>query len=469
MFRSFYLAGFECATGYNKHGEWIDQIAATEHDRHVDADYARLAEVDIQAVREAVRWPLVDLGGGRYDFSTVAPFIAAANRHRFDVIWDLFHYGYPDGVDVFSSAFVDRFAAYCKAAARTIVDRTPGPHYFTPINEPSYYSWAAGHAGLFAPHAKNRGWDLKLNLARAALAGIDAIRAVAPHARIVNVDPICHVVPKSDAPRDVDAAREFNEVAVPQFWDLVSGRLHPEIGGCPDALDIVGINYYWTNQWELGSEGTPLADDDPRRLSLAELVRRTWKRYDTDVVITETSERAEARGAWVHELSHMAEELLESGVKLRGICLYPILGMPEWHARDQWTRMGLWDLERDQEKLERKIVAPMLDALRCAQRRGAAPRNFVLERTGREPLLVRGSLVASRAHHAYDVRLIRAGRLWVADVEVHTNRGTINHVATNEELHELLEGLRRFSPLANHATWHDALDHFRAMGSARAA
>ena len=39
MFRSFYLAGFECATGYNMHGEWIDQIAATEHDLHVDADY----------------------------------------------------------------------------------------------------------------------------------------------------------------------------------------------------------------------------------------------------------------------------------------------------------------------------------------------------------------------------------------------------------------------------------------------
>ena len=35
MFRSFYLAGFECATGYNMHGEWIDQIAATEHDLHV--------------------------------------------------------------------------------------------------------------------------------------------------------------------------------------------------------------------------------------------------------------------------------------------------------------------------------------------------------------------------------------------------------------------------------------------------
>ena len=61
MFRSFYLAGFECATGRNMHREWIDQIAATGHDLHVDADYERLSQVGIHAVREAVRWPLVDL------------------------------------------------------------------------------------------------------------------------------------------------------------------------------------------------------------------------------------------------------------------------------------------------------------------------------------------------------------------------------------------------------------------------
>jgi hypothetical protein len=40
--------------------------------------------------------------------------------------------------------------------------------------------------------------------------------------------------------------------------------------------------------------------------------------------------------------------------------------MPEWHAQDQWTRMGLWDLEREQDVLERKACKPMMAALRKA-------------------------------------------------------------------------------------------------------
>jgi len=150
MFKSFFLAGFECATGYNVHREWIDQVAATQHDRFVFEDYRLLGEVGIRAARESVRWPLVDRRG-RYDFSTVAPFLKASRESGIDVIWDLFHYGYPEDVDLFSSSFPRRFADYCYAAARHIAARSEGLCYFTPVNEPSYYSWAAGHAGFFAP------------------------------------------------------------------------------------------------------------------------------------------------------------------------------------------------------------------------------------------------------------------------------------------------------------------------------
>jgi hypothetical protein len=478
MFRSFYLAGFECATGYNMHGEWIDQVAATEHDLHVDADYARLAQIGIHGVREAIRWPLVDRAG-RYDFSSVQPFVNAALRYDFDVIWDLFHYGYPDDADPFSSGFSERFADYCHAAAHFIRQRMQRACYFTPVNEPSYLAWAAGEVGRFAPHARGRGFELKVALARAALRGIAAIREACPHARIVNVDPVCRVVPNSEDPAAVEHARKFNDEWVFEFWDIVSGRIMPELGGSRENLDIVGLNYYWTNQWELGREGVPLAHDDPRRIPLADLVRAAWRRYDAPVVITETSALGEARAPWIHELSELAEQLLDEGVKLGGICLYPILGMPEWHARDQWARMGLWDLEHDQHVLRRKTHAPMLQALRAAQRKqprqSTTPGVFTLPRTGNVPLVVYGKVLweSPARQSACRIRLIRSDRLWIAAIELCAGVTTVEHVSTAAELPLLFDQLRRLNPTriadehgfadlvfdeASHSCWHRDLE-----------
>jgi len=367
VFKSFFFGGFECATGYNSQGEWIDQIEATQHDRHVRDDYRLLASAGLHAAREGVRWPLVDRGG-HYDFSGVRPFQEAAREHEIEVVWDLFHYGYPDGVDLFSDAFPRRFADYCYAVARYISVRTDGVCYFTPVNEPSYFSWAAGEAGLFAPHQTGKGWELKVQLARACIEGINAIRAACPDARIVNADPFCRVATPIEHPELEARARHFNEVAVFESWDMLSGRLLPELGGSRSHLDIAGINYYWTNQWELDRVGVPLASDDPRAWRLRDAVRYVSERYGGEILITETAQRDELRPVWMSELATECEAVLEAGIPLRGACLYPILGMPEWHARDEWTRMGLWDCQLEGDKLLRKECEAMMRSLQLAHR-----------------------------------------------------------------------------------------------------
>ncbi len=367
MFRSFFFAGFECATGYNLQGEWIDQIAATHHDRHADEDYRRLHDIGIYATREAVRWPLVDRAG-KYDFSSVRPFVKASNKYRIDVIWDLFHYGYPQDVDLFSDEFPKRFADYCHAAALYISKHHHGRCYFTPVNEPSFFSWAAGDVGRFAPHCTGRGHDLKVALARAGIAGINAIRAAVPDARIVNVDPLCHVVAQKDRPDMQQAVDYYNNVVVFESMDMLAGRVLPELGGSPEHLDIVGMNYYWTNQWELGCDEHPLADDDPRRVPLRALIAAVWKRYGAELLITETAHVDNNRAVWMEEVAEESERLLAEGVPLRGVCLYPILGMPEWHDRNRWTQLGLWELVQHGEELHRTVCEPMLQALHAARR-----------------------------------------------------------------------------------------------------
>lgn len=367
LFRSFFFAGFEGTACSNRHHDWVDQIVATEHDVQADADYRRLRSAGLLAAREAIRWPLVDRCG-RLDFSSARPFLEASRHHRIEVIWDLFHYGYPADLDPFSEEFVRRFAAYCHAAAELVRRHTSGTCYFTPVNEPSFFAWAGGEVARFAPHCRGRGPELKIALVRAAIAGIDAIRAAVPHARIVNVDPLCHVVPPADHVDPHADAHDFNQRAVFEAWDMLAGRTLPELGGSPAHLDIIGVNYYWTNQWEIGQEERPLGLNDPRRLPLARLLRRAWKRYGHELLLTETAHAGDMRPIWMLSMADECEKLLDEGVPLRGACLYPILGMPEWHDPDVWTHMGLWDLVRRDGRLERQVFAPMQSALQAAQR-----------------------------------------------------------------------------------------------------
>lgn len=367
MFKSFFFAGYECATGYNAKGEWIDQVAATHHDLHADEDYRRLRQVGLRAAREAIRWPLVDQGNGKYDFSSVEPFLRASVEHDVEVIWDLFHYGYPDRLDLFSPDLPKRFADYCAAAAKYLCGAVEGVCYFTPVNEPSFFAWAGGEVGQFAPHKKGRGKDLKIALARAAIQGINAIRSVSPAARIVSVDPMCHVVAPADRPDLQTDARLFNSQWVYESWDMLAGTLYPELGGSREHLDIIGINYYWTNQWELGRERQPLASDDPRLVTLRDLVRKVWERYGGELLITETTHVDEWRPAWLRYVAEESEALLHEGVPLRGVCLYPILGMPEWHC-EGWVSMGLWDIVEREGRLGRNVCHAMLRELKRAQR-----------------------------------------------------------------------------------------------------
>jgi hypothetical protein len=390
MFRSFFLAGFEGSTGYNRHGKWFDQVVATGHDKTVEQDYRNLAELGIHGARETIRWPLVDLGGGRYDFSSVEPFVEAARRNAIEVIWDLFHYGYPIHVDLWSNEFPKRFADYCFAVGRYICERTEGGGcLFTPVNEPSFMAYAGGEKGLFAPYGEGRGWELKVALVRGAIAGIEALWAACPSARMVNVDPLCRVAVPADRPELAARARDFNERLVYQAWDMLAGRLLPELGGSPAHLDIVGVNYYWTNQWELGIEATadgripPLAESDPRRVPLRDLVRAAWERYGGEIMITETAHIGDQRAGWLLEVAAESEALLRNGVPLRGVCLYPILGMPEWHESDVWTPMGLWDpvCLRDVAG-ERLICAPMYEALQSVRHVDSLHRKIMTNHGG---------------------------------------------------------------------------------------
>ena len=371
LFHSFFQGGFEAATHINRYGHRLDLLAATQHDRHVATDYALLRSQGMRTARDGLRWPLVERDG-HYDFSTWAPMIEAAQREGVQVIWDLCHFGWPDGLDVFAPQFVSRFADFCHAAATFLAEMDENVPFFVPVNEISFLSWAAGEEGYIHPYVKGRSHDLKRQLVRAAIAGIDAVRAVDARARFVHADPVIHVIPPRDRPELADAAEAYR-LSMFEAWDMIAGRAHPELGGAPGYLDIVGVNYYHSNQWELQGERI-LWDEPPpddRRLAFHRILIEVHARYGRPILISETGHVGVGRAAWLAEIATEVGLARAKGVPVEGLCLYPIIDRPDWDDATFWHHSGLWDLVPNADgDLVRVIELNMLSALRCAQRAG---------------------------------------------------------------------------------------------------
>lgn len=361
------MGGFESACQINGGGIRLDLISATQHDQQVDEDYARLGEMGIATVREGMRWHRIDQGR-RMDFSSVLPMVEAAERHGIQVLWNLCHYGWPEDVSLHTSGFVERFARYCGAAARFISDHTDAVPFYVPINEISFFAWAAGEVGYIHPHGRGRGHEIKHQLVRAAIAGMEAIWEVDSRARMIQVDPLIHVIPPRGRP---DLARVAADQRAQQFeaWDMLAGGLDPELGGHARYLDIVGVNFYHGNEWEypdqrLRWEDTPR---DRRWVPLRYLLSEVYDRYDRPMILSETSHFGAGRGRWIREVAEEVQHARAMGVPMEGICIYPIIDRPDWDDPGHWHNSGLWDLRPDEaNRLERVLCEDYAGDLRVA-------------------------------------------------------------------------------------------------------
>src|SRR3954469_11673652 len=99
-FGSFFLGGFECSSHKRSDGRRLDLLRTTHHDALAAQDYQQLRSCGISAVRDGLRWHLIEPAPGQYDWSSVEPMIDAARTSGMRVIWDLCHYGWPDHIDI---------------------------------------------------------------------------------------------------------------------------------------------------------------------------------------------------------------------------------------------------------------------------------------------------------------------------------------------------------------------------------
>ncbi len=159
---------------------------------------------------------------------------------------------------------------------------------------------------------------------------------------------------------DHRAYAEMYSRAQYEACDMISGRIAPELGGTPEHLDVVGVNFYPHNQWYHNGNTIPLGHHAYKPFS--HMLAETFERYGRPVVVAETGAEGSARAAWLHYVLGEVTEASEQGVHIEGVCLYPILDIPGW-TDERTCPVGLFSTPGDDgtrelyRPLQREIAA----------------------------------------------------------------------------------------------------------------
>ncbi len=352
QFQSFIMTGYECTAAQTEIRERLDMLKATRHDEYCRIDYTLAKELGVTTVREGLSWHFIDRGG-TYDFSRYEHMLRIGSEEGVEQIWDLNHFDFPGHLDPFSEKFVDSFVEYALRAWEMLRKHIPGTLYIVPVNEISFFSWIGADRGVWAPYKTGRenGFRFKQQLVRAAIAAMRAIWKEDRGVRFIHTDPFMRRVAIEPALSHAKAhAHDFNEIVRFEAWDMISGRTFPELGGSPELLDIVGINYYFHNQEKVlsrpdGSLGHEAMEWDSRlRVSFADMVKLAVERYGRPVLVSETGSFGDLRYKWWKRLLSEVEEAFSQGLPLCGVCAYPAVDRPDT-VNFLFRQSGLWDFE----------------------------------------------------------------------------------------------------------------------------
>ncbi|HLY15050.1 MAG TPA: family 1 glycosylhydrolase, partial [Candidatus Limnocylindrales bacterium] len=243
-------------------------VACDQYHRYLE-DVALLAELGLGAYRFSIAWARVIPDAGR---TVNRPGLAYYDR-LVDALLEkdiapfptLFHWDLPQWVQDAGGwadrAVIDWFAEYADTVVRSLGDRVSN---WTVFNEPEVFSTHGHEEGVHAPGLRDADLTLRVshvvNLAHAA--GVRAVRAAAPQARVGSAFNMEIVYPVSDDPGDAAAAERYHAWANAWYLDpLVHGRypaafvdpaaalermdIRPgDMEALATSFDFIGLNMY---------------------------------------------------------------------------------------------------------------------------------------------------------------------------------------------------------------------------------
>lgn len=349
----------------NRVGEqYFSQMERSGHlGRAEDLDH--FAALGIRALRYPVLWECVAPDGLQHaDWRWTDERLAALRELGVEPIAGLVHHGSgPRHTSLTDPGFAEQLAGFAGAVAR----RYPWLEYYTPVNEPLTTARFSGLYGVWYPHGRDDATFLRalVNQCRAVVLSMQAIRAVNPHAKLVQTDDLG----KSHGTAKMAPQCDFYNQRRWLSWDLLCGmvdRRHPlwtylvRHGVAPDELhwfiehpcppDIIGVNYYVTSErwldhrrsryWPQHIGGAGFADIEAARAlatplaGIGPLLDEVWQRYQLPIAITEThiDSRREDQLRWLMEIWQAAQAARQRGIPVRAVTVWALLGSYDWNC-----------------------------------------------------------------------------------------------------------------------------------------
>jgi beta-glucosidase len=251
-----------------KRGDHAD--VACDHYHRVDEDVALMRELGLGAYRFSIAWPRVlprgrgavnpkglDFYARLVDRLLEAGIVPFATLYHWDLPTAL---GDEGGWE--SRATAQAFGEYASIVARALGDRVP---YFSTLNEPSVMMFQGYISGMHPPGHKGLRSSLKAmgvqhHLLLAHAAGVQALRADAPRAKVGITNALAQVYPATPSSGDRDAAdtaQQLNHLFLQAIFQGVYHKalLNPLLGlkkyikpgdlqTIAQPIDFIGVNCY---------------------------------------------------------------------------------------------------------------------------------------------------------------------------------------------------------------------------------
>ncbi len=315
-----------------------DEVNLIRHDEFLDEDYQLMVSAGCVGIRDAARWYISNPAPGCYDWVWLDRVVAAAERHNLKLYLDLWHYGYPDWMDILSPEAPMQFAEF----ARQIAIRYPSLEYYCVCNEPSLLVELGGRQGQWGPFLQQEDPSpFRRQVSRMIIEASKAILEIRPDAVLILPEP-WHAT---------DRIPEDDQAAV---LDTVMGLRDPELGGCDDLVKIIGLNHYRDSTL-------------PPFHRLLINAQNRWPHKQLWITETSGPPTGWQQAEWFWWM--LAETRLASmgGIDIPVFTWAPAISMYDWAEENKQLHNGIWIIGENGERLPNGKI---LQAIELARRYG---------------------------------------------------------------------------------------------------